>query len=101
MTAEQYIWWLHGYLEISGVDHIGPREVKIIKDHINTFFVKKTADIKSLPEALPKSPATTEATTMIYKWPSPFSGTYPSYPEPFNRDRKLCQWERSNFLASC
>jgi hypothetical protein len=44
MDEKQFIVWLHGYLEISGAKTLGEKELKVIKDHLNEFFVKVTPD---------------------------------------------------------
>jgi hypothetical protein len=44
MDEKQFIVWLHGYLEISGAKTLGEKELQVIKDHLNEFFVKVTPD---------------------------------------------------------
>jgi hypothetical protein len=44
MTEQQFIIWLHGYLEISGAKELGEKELQVIKDHLNEFFIKKTPE---------------------------------------------------------
>lgn len=44
MTAEQFTMWLHGYLEISGATKLEEKELQVVKDHLEKFFVKVTPD---------------------------------------------------------
>jgi hypothetical protein len=49
MTEKDFIIWLHGYLEISGAKNLGEKELQVIKDHLNTFFIKVTPDRDKQP----------------------------------------------------
>ena len=42
MTHEQFVIWLHGYLEITGTRSIEGKELQVIKDHLALFFDKVT-----------------------------------------------------------
>jgi len=42
MTAEQFVYWLQGYLEISNPSFITKDEIEIIQDHIKLVFDKQT-----------------------------------------------------------
>lgn len=42
MTAEQFTYWLQGFMEINDPDRIGPKETQIIKDHLELVFKKET-----------------------------------------------------------
>ena len=42
MTAEQFVYWLQGFMEINDPDRIGPKETQIIKDHLALVFKKET-----------------------------------------------------------
>ena len=44
MTAEQFVYWLQGFLEITDPDRISPRETRIIKDHLKLVFDKQIPD---------------------------------------------------------
>ena len=44
MTAEQFVYWLRGFLEITDPDRISPRETRIIKDHLKLVFDKQIPD---------------------------------------------------------
>ena len=46
MTHEQFVVWLHGYLEISGAKTLGEKELTVIKDHLEKFFIKITPKIE-------------------------------------------------------
>jgi hypothetical protein len=42
MNAQEFVFWLQGYFEISGAKTLGEKEVQIVKDHLNLVFEKKT-----------------------------------------------------------
>ena len=42
MTAEQFVYWLNGYLEIDRPDCIPFNQTQIIKDHLALVFKKET-----------------------------------------------------------
>jgi|688.fasta_scaffold209132_2 hypothetical protein len=44
MTEKEFVIWLHGFLEISESKTLAERQVQIIKDHLNEFFVKVTPE---------------------------------------------------------
>lgn len=44
MTAEQFVYWLQGYIEIDKPDIIPLNQTKIIKDHLALVFDKKTPE---------------------------------------------------------
>jgi beta-xylosidase len=45
MNEKQFIVWFHGFLEISEAKTLNRRQVQIIKDHLNQFFVKVTPEL--------------------------------------------------------
>jgi len=44
MTAEQFVYWLQGYMEINDPQTISKTETQIIKDHLKLVFDKETPD---------------------------------------------------------
>ena len=44
MNERDFIYWLQGFLELSGASELNSDQVKIIKDHIDLVMVKKTPD---------------------------------------------------------
>ena len=44
MNYEQFVIWLHGFLEISNAEEINKEQTQIIKDHLASLFDKKTPD---------------------------------------------------------
>ena len=44
MTEKEFVIWLHGFLEISGVKTLDENQLQVIKDHLNVFFTKVTPD---------------------------------------------------------
>ena len=53
MTAEQFVYWLQGYLEIDNPDNIPLNQTKIIKDHLKLVFDKQTPDRTFTPPLAP------------------------------------------------
>ena len=48
MTAEQFTYWLQGFMEVADPAILGERETQMIKDHLKLVFDKQTPD-RSLP----------------------------------------------------
>jgi hypothetical protein len=46
MTERDFVYWLQGYLEVSGAKEISPEQVQIIKDHIGLVLKKVTPQYK-------------------------------------------------------
>ena len=44
MTAEQFCYWLQGYMEMSEAEKLDEKQVKIMKDHLALVFDKVTPD---------------------------------------------------------
>lgn len=44
MDINSFAWWLHGFFEISESDTLTPKQVRIIKDHLELCFNKVTPD---------------------------------------------------------
>lgn len=42
MNERDFVYWLQGYLEMSGAKTLNEEQVKIIKDHIKLVAVKVT-----------------------------------------------------------
>jgi hypothetical protein len=42
LTAENFIYWLNGYFEISSSDKLSKEQVQIIRDHLKECFNKVT-----------------------------------------------------------
>lgn len=50
MTAEQFVYWLQGYMEIANPSSLGVGETRIIKDHLDLVFDKKPSERKEEKE---------------------------------------------------
>ncbi len=46
MDSEQFVYWLHGFFEISDAKTLTETQVQIIKDHLDLVFNKVTPDRK-------------------------------------------------------
>ena len=44
MTAEQFVYWLQGFMEVANPNTIGESETQVIKDHLQLVFNKQTPD---------------------------------------------------------
>ena len=42
MTAEQFVYWLQGFMEINDPDTISKSETRVIKNHLALVFDKQT-----------------------------------------------------------
>lgn len=49
MTPEQFVYWLQGYFELCGGD-LMVHHTKIIKDHLQEVFTKKTPNYNLDPQ---------------------------------------------------
>jgi hypothetical protein len=47
MTAENFCYWLQGFLEISKTDQITKEQVEEIKNHLALIFTKVTPDLST------------------------------------------------------
>jgi hypothetical protein len=52
MTAEQFTYWLQGFMEIANPVKLGEKETQMIKDHLKLVFDKQTPD-RSFPSIPP------------------------------------------------
>lgn len=46
MTEKEFVIWLHGFLEISEAKTLNEQQLQVVKDHLETFFIKVTPDRK-------------------------------------------------------
>lgn len=49
MTPEQFVYWLQGFLELTGTTKIDDWQAKTIKEHLATVFTKVTPAIEYPP----------------------------------------------------
>jgi hypothetical protein len=56
MTAEQFIYWLQGFLELSENKTINEKQVKIIKDNLASIFKKESTDMIKTKEIQQSDP---------------------------------------------
>ena len=78
MTAEQFAYWLQGYMEMSNPSSLSVRETRIIKDHLALVFDKKTPEREEEKES---------GINLVYDFSSPI------FPGNANEDihtKKLC-----------
>jgi len=53
MTAEQFTYWLQGFMELTSMNHLEPNQFQIIKDHLKLVFDKQTPDRSRPKPTLP------------------------------------------------
>jgi hypothetical protein len=81
MTAEQFTYWLQGFMEINNPEILGVRETQIIKDHLKLVFDKQTPDRPVTPPLAPmpiwqEPHTTTPYTGPDWTWrPNPYTIT--------------------------
>ena len=74
MNAENFVYWLQGYLELREDDKpLTPKQTQVIKDHLALVFTKVTPDRKAEPSKDEEPDV----------WPSPGF-------DPFNRPDVYC-----------
>jgi hypothetical protein len=51
MNERDFVYWLNGYLELTGETSLSPAQVQIVKDHLNLVLDKKTPsrELKQTP----------------------------------------------------
>ncbi len=49
MTAEQFTYWLQGFMETADPKSIDEKQTQIIKDHLKLVFTKVTPDYTYTP----------------------------------------------------
>jgi len=50
MTPEQFCYWLNGHFDLSDLDALTSKQVKVIKEHLALVFNKKAKSIMDLME---------------------------------------------------
>jgi len=45
MTPEQFCYWLNGHFDLSDFDALTPKQVKVIREHLDMVFDKKVEGI--------------------------------------------------------
>ena len=60
MTAEQFTYWLQGFMEMANPIKLGEKETQMIKDHLALVFDKQTPDRKDYSHTVPPTFASTE-----------------------------------------
>ncbi len=50
MTAEQFTYWLQGFMELTTMNHLSTTQFQIVKDHLDLVFEKQTPNrLTSIP----------------------------------------------------
>ena len=75
MTAEQFTYWLQGFMEVANPSTLDERQTQIIKDHLALVFDKKTPEW-NIPQYTPTFPVNTISPSPIFPY------TYPDTTNP-------------------
>ena len=72
MTPEQFVFWLQGFLEVSGAREMNEQQLRIVRDHLELVLSKRTPAYVQHAQPAP-----------VPKWEtvSGFQGTYPTGPK--------------------
>lgn len=62
MTTEQFVYWLQGFLELSGATTLNEQQIQVIKEHIALVLTKVT------PSGVTPVPAITVPNTLSLPW---------------------------------
>jgi hypothetical protein len=79
MTAEQFTYWLQGFMEVANPTTLDATQTQIIKDHLALVFDKQTPD---------RAPGLFDPTTLVpsKQWPAGVptipTSPYPIWQEP-------------------
>ena len=84
MTAEQFTYWLQGFMEINDPEALGVRETQIIKDHLKLVFEKKTPERTNMTEIV----GVPNSTRPIQPYISP--NDWSINPKPYNPYQITC-----------
>lgn len=79
MTAEQFTYWLQGFMELTSMNHLSTTQFQIVKDHLDLVFEKQT------PNRLTKIP-----TQPYITQPHPGPLTINPNPIPYNPNTIIC-----------
>lgn len=77
MTAEQFVYWLQGFMEINEPESIGKTETRIIKDHLALVFKKETPTRVGTGYGIPNK------TEIVTNPLQPYTNPSPLWPSPY------------------
>ena len=67
MTAEQFTYWLQGFMELTSMNHLNTTQFQIVKNHLALVFDKQTPD-----RTVPSAPAnSTWSQPIMPQWQEP------------------------------
>lgn len=52
MDEKNFVYWLQGYLELSGAKELNEQQVQVIKDHIQLVMKKVTPNVNPYPNIM-------------------------------------------------
>jgi len=97
MTAEQFAYWLQGFMEVANPTTLDETQTQQIKDHLNLVFDKQTPD-RNTPPTNPfpiwQQPHTVDPTnpmTPDWTWrPNPYTITCTDNIQMNDPNKKYC-----------
>lgn len=75
MTPEQFAYWLQGFFEMSETKKLNPKQVQMIKDHLQQVFTKQTPDYTQSDCIIATSDVCIDGN--LHNYPSAWFGTVP------------------------
>ena len=94
MTAEQFVYWLQGYMEINDPQTISKTETQIIKDHLKLVFDKQTPDRSNMTEIV----GVPNSTQPIQPYVSPNDWSF--NPKPYNPYTITCTDSDGHYIQA-
>jgi hypothetical protein len=88
MTAEQFTYWLQGFMELTTMNHLSTTQFQIVKDHLDLVFEKQTPNrLTSMPGNGTTQPYPGPMTTGPYT--SPLQPTTNPYTNPLTNPNQV------------
>ena len=87
MNEKEFVYWLQGFFELSGAEQLDQTQVKMIKEHLQLVFEKKTQTAYEQP----KKPYTIEVRPNKQYLPTPVQTvpTHQVFEIPFDLETKI------------
>lgn len=106
MKAQDFCYWLQGFVEMNPSAMLTLTQWQIVKDHLKLVFEKETPDrqpdSRRLPISVPTGPAKPifDGGVLREGWPNPLKPDEPySPPRPFMNPDWLKQWPPGTIIC--
>lgn len=84
MTAEQFVYWLQGFMEVGQPRSLNDGQIQVIRDHLKLVFDKQTPDRTNMTEIV----GVPNSTRPIQPYISP--NDWSINPKPYNPYQITC-----------